>query len=146
MQVPDLHISTIPMNPPKHELDHTTREHSTPSPCFVPDDYLAGWVHATPTISPLLVCVINSHNGIAEVPGLPEYVASTVKSRSHGGLQWTVLNRHRQSTTLRLHSLCKLTPAQSHINHVSCSINLFLRKSISLNDELIIRHLGAKHG
>ena len=55
------------MNPPKHELDRTTQEHNTPPPCSVPDDYLAGWVHATPAISPLPVCVINSHNGIAKV-------------------------------------------------------------------------------
>ena len=66
MQVPDLHISTIPMDPPKHELDRTTLEHSTPPPYAVLDG-IAGWVHATPAISPLPVCVINSHNGIAKV-------------------------------------------------------------------------------
>ena len=33
-------------------------------------------------------CAVSlSHNGIAEVLGLPEYVASTTKSRPHGGLQ-----------------------------------------------------------
>jgi hypothetical protein len=67
IQVPDLHISTISTDPPKHELDRTTREHSTPPPCSVPNGYLAGCVYATPAISPLLVCVINSHNEIAEI-------------------------------------------------------------------------------
>jgi hypothetical protein len=55
------------MDPLKHELDRTTREHSTPPPCTVSDGYLAWWVQATPAISPLLVCIISSHNGIAEV-------------------------------------------------------------------------------
>jgi len=72
MQVPDLHISTIPMNPPKHELDRTTRELSTPPPCSIPDGYLAGWVHATPTISHSQCAVVFSHNGIAGVLRLTE--------------------------------------------------------------------------
>jgi hypothetical protein len=38
--------------------------------------------------------VVLSHNGIAEVLGLLEYVTSTAQSQPHTGLQRTVLNRH----------------------------------------------------
>ena len=55
-----------------------------------------GCVHATLTISHAQCIVVFSHNGIAEVLGLPEYVASTTRSRPHTGLQLTVLNRHRR--------------------------------------------------
>jgi len=88
MQVPDLHISTIPTDPPKHELDRTTREHSTPLPCSVPDGYLAGCVHATPAISPPPVCIISSHNEIAEVLRLTGICGQYCKVSTHTGLQW----------------------------------------------------------
>jgi hypothetical protein len=39
--------------------------------------------------------VVLSHNGIAEVSGLPEYVASIAKSWSKGQ-QRMVLNQHRR--------------------------------------------------
>ena len=83
-------------DPPKREPVRTTREHSTPPPCSVPDGILTGWVHATPAISHAQCAVVFSHNGIAEVSGLPEYVVGTSKSRPHDGLQRTVLNRHRR--------------------------------------------------
>ena len=39
--------------------------------------------------------VVISHNGIAEVLGLLEYVASTTSHDHKVGLQQSVLNRHR---------------------------------------------------
>ena len=41
-------------NPPKHEVVYATREHSTPPPCATPGGFI-GWVHATLTISHVLV-------------------------------------------------------------------------------------------
>ena len=43
---------------------------------FVLDEFTRS-VHATLTISHTQCAVVFSHNGIAEVSGLPEYVAST---------------------------------------------------------------------
>jgi hypothetical protein len=79
------------LDPPKHELVRTTREHNTPLPYQIP----IGWVQATLAISHAQCTVIFSHNGIAEVSGLPEYVASC-KVSTHAGLQQTVLNQHRR--------------------------------------------------
>jgi hypothetical protein len=143
MQVLDLHISTIPLNPPKHESVRATREHSTPPPYPIP----VGWVHATLAISHSQCVVIFSHNRIAEVPRLTEGMQLSTFNLISKSTIGTVLNRYRRSTTSRQHSCCKLTPTRSHINQISCSIKSFLRKeNIASNDELIIRLLEAKQG
>jgi hypothetical protein len=98
MQVLDLHISTLSKDPPKHEPVYDTREYSTPPPCVVPDGFI-GWVYATLTISHSQCVVIFSHNGIAKVSGLPEYVAGTVKSQPRQVYNDIVLNRYRWGTT-----------------------------------------------
>ena len=72
---------------PKREPVYATREHSTPPPYATPSGFI-GCVHTTLTISHAQCPVVFSHNGIAKVLGLPKYVASTTKSRPHGGLQW----------------------------------------------------------
>ena len=82
-------------DPPKRELVCATREYSTPPPCAVLDGF-TGWVHATLAISHSQCVVVFSHNGIAKVSGLPEYVASTTRSQPHTGLERTVLNRYRR--------------------------------------------------
>ena len=61
---------------PKRKPVYATREHSTPTPCATPSGF-TGWVHATLTISHVQCAVVFSHNRIAEVLGLPEYVTST---------------------------------------------------------------------
>jgi hypothetical protein len=70
-------------DPQKRERVRAAREHSTPLPYAVPDG-IAWWVHATLTISPLPVRIVCSHNGIAEVLGLPKYVASCKVSTTTG--------------------------------------------------------------
>ena len=64
------------LDPSKRELVYATREHSTPPPCAAPGGF-TGCVYATLTISHAQCTVVFPHNGIAEVSGLPEYVAST---------------------------------------------------------------------
>ena len=66
-------------DPPKHEPVYATREYSTAPPCVVPNRF-TGWVHATLAISHPQCAVVFSHNGIAEILGLPKYVAGTTKS------------------------------------------------------------------
>ena len=95
-------------DPPKREPVCATREHSTPPLCATPSGFI-GCVHATLTISHAVV--VFSHNGIAEVSGLPEYMASTIKSRTHTSLQRTVLNRHRRDE----HDQASLS-AQEHLS------------------------------
>ena len=73
-------------DPPEREPVCATREHSTPPPCATPGGS-TGCVHATLTISHARCAVVFSHNEIAEVSGLPEYVACTARSQPHGGLQ-----------------------------------------------------------
>jgi hypothetical protein len=63
-----------------------TREHSTPPPYATPGGF-TGCVHATLTISHAQCAVVFSHNGIAEVLVLPEYVANTTRSGLTTGLQ-----------------------------------------------------------
>ena len=82
-------------DPPKHEPIRATREHSTPPP-YVILDVSVGWVHATLAISHCQCTVVFSHNGIAKVSGLSEYVIGIAKSRPQAALQRSVLNRHRQ--------------------------------------------------
>ena len=67
------------LNPPKREPICATREHSTPPPCATPGGF-TGRVHATLAISHAQCAVVFSHNGIAEILGLLEYVASTTRS------------------------------------------------------------------
>ena len=74
------------LDPPKHEPFRATWEHSTPPPYVILDVFI-GWVHATLAISHSQCAVVFSHNGIAKVLGLLEYVASTAKSQTHTGLQ-----------------------------------------------------------
>ena len=71
----------IHLDPPKCELVYATQEYSAPPPWAAPGGFI-GCVHATLTISHAQCVVVFSHNGIAEVSGLPEYVTSTTKSRS----------------------------------------------------------------
>ena len=85
-------------DPPKHESVRATREHNTPPP-YVILDVSVGWVHATLAISHSQCAVVFSHNGIAEISGLLEYVASTTKSRLTQVYNGTVLNQHRRGTT-----------------------------------------------
>ena len=68
------------LDPPKHEPVYATLDHSTPPPYATPGGFI-GCVHATLTISHARCAVVFSHNGIAEVSGITEYVASTTKSR-----------------------------------------------------------------
>jgi hypothetical protein len=95
----------------KREPVCASREYSTPPPCATPDRFTR-WVHASLAISHSQCVVVFSHNGIAKVLGLSEYVVSTTKSQPHTSLQRTILNWHKRSTTLRLHSRCK-PPARS---------------------------------
>ena len=66
-------------DPPKREPVCTTLEHSTPPPYATPGGF-TGCIHATLTVSHARCAVVFSHNGIVEILGLPEYVASTVRS------------------------------------------------------------------
>ena len=68
-------------DPPKCEPVCAMREHNTPPPCATPGGFTR-WVHATLTISHAQCAVVFSHNRIAEVSGLPEYVTSTT-SHNH---------------------------------------------------------------
>ena len=104
-------------DPPEREPVCATREYSTPPPYAIPDGF-TWWVHATLTISHSQCAVVFSHNGIAKVSGLLEYVIGTAKSRPQAALQWSILNRHRQSTPLRLHSRCK-PPARSQFKFIT---------------------------
>jgi len=79
-------------DPPKCEPVCATREHNTPPPCATPSGFI-GWVHATLTISHAQCIVVFSHNGIANISGLLEYVASTTKSRTQSSLQRMVLSQ-----------------------------------------------------
>jgi hypothetical protein len=58
----------------------TTREYNTPPPSATLLVDNIGCVHATLTISPLLVHGEPFRIKIAEMLGLPEYVVSTIKS------------------------------------------------------------------
>ena len=80
---PGLRLTYINLHsdPPKHEPICATQEHSTPPPYATPSGF-TGWVHATLTISHAQCAVVFSHNRIAEVSGLPEYVTSTT-SHNH---------------------------------------------------------------
>ena len=73
-------------DPPKQERVHATREHSTPPPCTTPGRF-TGCVYVTLTISHAQHTIVFSHNGIAKLSGLLEYVASTTNSQPHTGLQ-----------------------------------------------------------
>jgi hypothetical protein len=88
--------------------------HHLPAPLLV--DSQDGYTILSP--SPHSQCaVIVSHNGIAKVLGLPEYVASTAKSRTQQAYNERSLTDIGGHTTLRLHSQCKSVvakpPAQS---------------------------------
>ena len=72
-------------DPLKREPVYATREYSTP-PSYVIRDVFVRWVHTTLAISHSQCAVSFSYNGIAEILGLPEYVASTAKSQPHIGL------------------------------------------------------------
>jgi hypothetical protein len=92
MQVLDLHISTLTwilQNVNGAPLENTVLYLPAPTQRF----------HRMGTLlSPSLhsqCAVVLSHNGIAEVLGLPEYVASTAKSQLTQVYNGTVLNRHR---------------------------------------------------
>jgi hypothetical protein len=67
-------------DPPKRQPVCATRKHITPPPYVIPD-VSAGWVHATLAISHSQCAIVFSHDGIAEVLGLLEYVAGTAKSQ-----------------------------------------------------------------
>ena len=88
-------------DPPKRELVCATWEHSTPPPCATPGGS-TWWVHATLTISHAQCAIVFSHNGIAEVSGLTEYVASTT-SHDHKRPynDRSLINTGRTSTTRR---------------------------------------------
>ena len=80
--VPNLHISTFTQileNMNRSALPESTVLH-LPMPLLV--DSQDGYTLLSPC--PMSQCVVVfSHNGVAEVLSLPEYVASTAKSRTH---------------------------------------------------------------
>jgi hypothetical protein len=78
---PNLHISTLTQILQNVNGSSATQEHSTPPPCATPSGFI-GRVHATLAISLLLV-----RSYITEVLCLPEYVASTTRSRLTKGIQ-----------------------------------------------------------
>ena len=66
---------------PKHEPVYATREYSTPL-FYVIHDVSVRWLHAILAISHSQCAVVLSHNEIAEILDLLEYVASTARSRT----------------------------------------------------------------
>jgi len=133
-------------DPPKREPVCATQEHSTPPPYTTPGGFTA-CVYATLTISHTQCVVVFSHNGIAEVLGLLEYVASTTKSRL------TQVYNGRSLITSTTRQPCRLNhqrqnpcPVRSQFN-----INLIMvlpwpisraeKSKVNMFDETIIRLL-----
>ena len=117
MQVVDLHISTLTWILQNMNRSSATREHSTPPPCATPGGF-TGCVHTTLTISRSKCIVVFSHNGIVEVLGLPEYVASTTRSQLTTVYNSMVLNWHRRNkhNRVNLSTQLSLTPVPPGLN------------------------------
>jgi hypothetical protein len=78
----NLHISIFTRILQNMNRSDATREHSTPPPYATLGGFTDGYTLLSP--SPHSQCVVVvSHNGIAKVLGLPEYVASTARSQTH---------------------------------------------------------------
>jgi hypothetical protein len=73
-------------DPPKRERVCATQEYSTPHPYTDPAVLQDRYTLLLPSLHSQCSVVL-SHNEIAKVLGLTEYVASTTKSRPHDGLQ-----------------------------------------------------------
>jgi hypothetical protein len=114
---PRLTCVNLHSDPPKHEPVCATREHTTPPPCATPSRFTR-CVHATLTISHAQYTVVFSHNGIAEILGLPEYVASTAKSRPHIGLQ-----QYGPQSTQAGRCTTGYPCPPTHQRHISCFVS-----------------------
>jgi hypothetical protein len=116
MQVLDQHISIftrILQNMNRSALLESTVLHLATS--FVRDGFTGCVTLLSP--SPHSQCaVVFSANGIAEILGLPEYMASTAKSWLTQVYNGTVLNRHRRGTTSRLKLDASKESTQSQFN------------------------------
>jgi hypothetical protein len=106
--VANSHSSTLTRILQNGNRSRATREHSTHfTVSFVPD----GFTGVCYTIlSPSLhsqYAVIIPHSGLAQVLGLPEYVASTASHDHKQAVQRTVLSRHRRGHYVQPQTGCK---------------------------------------
>jgi hypothetical protein len=94
---PCLHTSTLTRILHYGNRSSATREHSTHSTAsFVPNGFI-GVCNTVLSSSLHFQCVvIVSYKGIAQMLGLPEYVASTTSHYHRQAVQRMVLNRHRR--------------------------------------------------
>jgi hypothetical protein len=111
---PHLHTSTLTRILQNRNRSSATREHSTHlTASFVHDRFTeVCYMVLLPSLHSQYTVIV-SHNGIAQMLGLPEYVASTAKSRLKQAYNSTVLNRHRRrhyiETPFSMQASCGIT-------------------------------------
>jgi hypothetical protein len=99
---PNLHISTLTQILQNGNRSRATQKHSTHfTASFVPNGFTGVYYTILPPSLHSQYAVIISHKGIAQMLGLPEYVASTTSHDHRQSWQRMVLNRHRWGHYIR---------------------------------------------
>jgi hypothetical protein len=102
MWVANSHLSTLTWILQNRNRSNATWEHSTHfTVSFIPNGFIGVcYMILSPSLHSQCTVIV-PHSGLAQVLGLPEYVASTASHDHKQAVQRTVLNRHRRGRYVR---------------------------------------------